>query len=171
MVRGSKAIIDKADMAAILSVPSEAEKRKIDQFLRNCHRILNGRLMCLSIYKNRGSKHTNVKIWLDVEYETMRVHDLFCTNYAYELDTSLSEVVVSVNEDDNTITRYNDYEQMMRLQKKMREAKLGINKENAEEEGNIVEDDVRGYLEEEEEDKNTVFNISDLDVDLADVEF
>ena len=100
----------------------------------------------------------------------MRVHDLFCTNYAYELDTSLSEVVVSVNEDDNTITRYNDYEQMMRLQKKMREAKLGINKENAEEEGNIVEDDVRGYLEEEE-DKNTVFNISDLDVDLADVEF
>ena len=170
LVRGSKAIIDKADMAAILSVPSEAEKRKIDQFLRNCHRILNGRLMCLSIYKNRGSKHTNVKIWLDVEYETMRVHDLFCTNYAYELDTSLSEVVVSVNEDDNTITRYNDYEQMMRLQKKMREAKLGINKENAEEEGNIVEDDVRGYLEEEE-DKNTVFNISDLDVDLADVEF
>ena len=125
--------------------------------------------MCLSIYKNRGSKHTNVKIWLDVEYETMRVHDLFCTNYAYELDTSLSEVVVSVNEDDNTITRYNDYEQMMYLQKKMRKAKLGINEEDTEEE-NIVEDDVRGYLEEEE-DKNTVFNISDLDVEYADVEF
>ena len=99
----------------------------------------------------------------------MRVHDLFCTNYAYELDTSLSEVVVSVNEDDNTITRYNDYEQMMYLQKKMRKAKLGINEEDTEEE-NIVEDDVRGYLEEEE-DKNTVFNISDLDVEYADVEF
>ena len=154
-------------MAAILSVPSEAEKRKIEQYLRNC--ILKDRLMCLSIYKNRGSKHTNVKIWLDVEYETMRVHDLFCTNYAYELDTSLSEVVVSVNEDDNTITRYNDYEQMMYLQKKMRKAKLGINEEDTEEE-NIVEDDVRGYLEEEE-DKNTVFNISDLDVEYADVEF
>lgn len=160
LVRGSKAIIDKADTAAILSVPSEAEKHKIEQYLRQF--IIKDRLMCLSIYKNRGSKHTNVKIWLDVEYETMRVHDLFCTNYAYELDTSLSEVVVSVNEDDNTITRYNDYEQMMRLQRQAKE-------------GNIVTEQEANNDDDDDDDDfgmgSTVFNIDDLDLEDIDEEF
>lgn len=112
LVRGSKAIIDKADVAGIMSKPSEAELRKIDPYLRNC--IIRDRLICLSIYKNRGSKFSNVKLWLDVEYDTMRVHDLFGTDYSYLYDDEIKQVTVHVNEDSDEVTHYESFEMMQR---------------------------------------------------------
>ena len=112
LVRGSKAIIDKADVAGILSVPSENEKRKIDTLLR--HVVLRHKLMCLSIYKNRGKQFTNIKIWLDVDYDTMRVSDLFVTDYAYEVVTNINKVVVRFNEDKQVFEHYKSNDVMMR---------------------------------------------------------
>lgn len=119
LVRGSKAIIDKADVAGILSVPSEAEKRKIDGLLR--HVFLHNKLMCLSIYKNRGKQFTNIKIWLDVDYDTMRVSDLFVTDYAYEHVANINKVVVRFNEDKQVFEHYKSYDVMMRTLDRNRE--------------------------------------------------
>lgn len=39
------------------------------------------------MYKNRGGKYNNIKIWLNVDYDTMRVHDAFVTDYNGSTET------------------------------------------------------------------------------------
>lgn len=164
LVRGSKAIIDKADVAGILSLPSEAEKRKIDGLLR--HKILHHRLMCLSIYKNRGKKYTNIKIWLDVNYDTMRVRDLFVTDYAYEPITDINKVVVRFNEDKQVFEHYKSYDVMLRV----------LNNDVAKEEEPVIKNVIEGpgiSLSEEEfleEETKTVYNIDDDNSNFVDSE-
>lgn len=85
IVRGAKAIIDKADSAMIASRPTVAELKKIETIMRNNISKAKEPNLVYSIYKNRGGKHNKVKIWLYVDYDTMRVHDLFVTDYEYKL--------------------------------------------------------------------------------------
>ena len=40
---------------------------------------------CISLYKNRGGKYNNIKIWLYVDYGTMRARDLFVTDKSYKI--------------------------------------------------------------------------------------
>ena len=84
IVRGARSIIDKADAAYIASRPTKKEIKQIEDCLRNIlgaqgtEKSIN---LVLSVYKNRGGKCNNIKIWLNVDYETMRVKDKFVTDY------------------------------------------------------------------------------------------
>lgn len=100
IIRGSKALADKADIAGLMMRPTVAELKKIDPILKN---RFGGQKpnVYYAIYKNRGGKYVNVKVWLYVDYSTMRVSDLFCTDYDNKLidKVFLPETFVSVNED------------------------------------------------------------------------
>ncbi len=54
--------------------------------------------VCMSIYKNRGGKFNEIKIWLYVDYGTMRVHDLFVTAYDYII-LPINKTMVKIDED------------------------------------------------------------------------
>lgn len=96
IVRGARAIIDKADVAMIAMPPTKVELKRVEPILR---RMLNKRTpnLVYSLYKNRGGKFKNVKIWLYVEYDTMRVHDLFITDYEDKLIDEIGKTYINVH--------------------------------------------------------------------------
>lgn len=85
IVRGAKALVDKADTAAIASLMTKKEEKLLEKFFKlpimMGKRKPNHKVICLSVYKNRGGKYNRIKIWLGIDYSTMRVHDYFCTDY------------------------------------------------------------------------------------------
>lgn len=99
IVRGSKAIIDKVDWAGIVSRPTEKELKLLSKVLRSIVELGKpSPNICISIYKNRGCKYNNVKIWLYIDYDTMRVHDLFVTDYEYKV-LDIEQTFVYIDED------------------------------------------------------------------------
>ena len=145
IVRGSKAIIDKADLAMIQTAPTKEELEKIQAIFDSTPsefvtmkelidpiwaaddlksaKILDKNIgkmrpatiqerrefrlntvikdkespaiielykpakpnIVLSVYKNRGGRYSHIKIWLYIDFSTMRVHDLFVTDYDFKL--------------------------------------------------------------------------------------
>ena len=81
LIRGSKAILDKADVGAIGSIVSNDELETLKPLIEKYKIVPN---QVLDVYKNRGSKYVNVRIWSYVDLGTMKKHDLFITNARYE---------------------------------------------------------------------------------------
>lgn len=90
IVRGAKSIIDKADVGMVAMPPSEKELKLVNYILTNNKLRGDNQItmptpnLVLSIYKNRGGKDNKIKIWLYIDYDTMRTHDLFVTDYSYK---------------------------------------------------------------------------------------
>ena len=81
LIRGSKAILDKADVGCIGSIVSNEElemlKPLIDKYQITPNQVLD-------VYKNRGNKYVNVRIWSHVDLGTCRKTDLFITYPNYK---------------------------------------------------------------------------------------
>ena len=81
LIRGSKAIIDKADVACIGSVVSNDElemlKQLTDQYGVEPNQVLD-------VYKLRRGKYVGVRIWSLFDLGTCRKTDLFVTNARYQ---------------------------------------------------------------------------------------
>lgn len=97
IVRGAKSIIDKCDGAMIAMPPSDKELKKIEPILRE---LLNRPTpnLVYSLYKNRGGKWNKIKIWLYIDYGTMRTHDLFVTDYEYRLIKDIEKTYINVDD-------------------------------------------------------------------------
>ena len=114
IVRGAKSIIDKCDVAAIVSRPTVKELQKLEKILKSTSQFgKNKPNVCMSVYKNRGGKYNNVKIWLDIDYSTMRIGDLFVTDYEYEI-LPIEQNYVHVTED-NKVHVFTDKESARRF--------------------------------------------------------
>lgn len=101
IVRGAKAIIDKTDVALIAMPPTKLELKRADGIIRRLIGTPPPNLI-YSVYKNRGGKWKRVKIWLYVDYDTMRVHDLFVTDYDDQLIEDITKTYINVvSEDEN----------------------------------------------------------------------
>jgi replicative DNA helicase len=100
IVRGAKSIIDKADGAVIAMPPNEKELKKIEPILRE---LINKPVpnLVYSLYKNRGGKWNKIKIWLYIDYSTMRTHDLFVTDYDYKLIKDIGKTYINIDDDDD----------------------------------------------------------------------
>lgn len=98
IVRGAKSIIDKADGALIAMPPSEKELKKVEPILREMINKPAPNLI-YSLYKNRGGKWNKIKIWLYIDYSTMRVHDLFVTDYEYKLISDIEKTYININDE------------------------------------------------------------------------
>lgn len=106
IVRGAKAIIDKADGAMIAMPPTEKELKKIEPITRELINKPTPNLV-YSLYKNRGGKWNKIKIWLYIDYSTMRVHDLFVTDYEYKLIKDMEKTYIDVNDEEYASTKAN----------------------------------------------------------------
>lgn len=99
IVAGAKAILNKADGGLIAMPPSTKEMNKIEPILREMIGKPKPNLV-YSVYKNRGGKCTKIKVWLYIDYGTMRTHDLFVTDYEYRLIKDIEKTYIDVNEAD-----------------------------------------------------------------------
>ena len=104
IVRGAKSIIDKADGAMIAMPPTEKELKKVEPITRE---LLNKPIpnLVYSLYKNRGGKWNKIKIWLYIDYSTMRVHDLFITDYEYKLIKDIEKTYINVSNEEYASTK------------------------------------------------------------------
>ena len=98
MDKTAKSIIDKADGALIAMPPSEKELKKVEPILREMINKPAPNLI-YSLYKNRGGKWNKIKIWLYIDYSTMRVHDLFVTDYEYKLISDIEKTYININDE------------------------------------------------------------------------
>lgn len=103
IVRGAKSLIDKADGAMIAMPPTEKELKKIEPILRSLVNCPTPNLV-YSVYKNRGGKWNKVKIWMYIDYDTMRTRDLFVTDYEYKIDSDkvrgLKKTYINIEDDE-----------------------------------------------------------------------
>lgn len=93
-LKGSKAIIEKAD-GGILALPvTHKDLKKLETILKSdgCfgNKIPN---MAYYIFKNRGGKWKAVIVWTRLNMGTMRESDCFVTNYNYELIADIERTV------------------------------------------------------------------------------
>jgi replicative DNA helicase len=80
---GSKAIADKATKGIIALTPSPKDLESIEPILRNG--FYPEPNIVYHIYKNRETEYKDCKLWLHVDFDTMRMQELFLTKNNYEL--------------------------------------------------------------------------------------
>lgn len=83
LLRGSKAVADKADWGSILLNVTQNDLDKLDNILSDEGVTIPN--VKLSIYKNRRGKYTNCFLWMKANKGTARFDGLFLTNWNYEL--------------------------------------------------------------------------------------
>ena len=80
VIRGSRAIIDKADIACVCARLSQEDLEHIEPYCS----FLKPNIVT-DIYKVRRGRFNNVRIWSYIDLGTCRKTDLFVTNTQYEL--------------------------------------------------------------------------------------
>ncbi|MGM7720650.1 DnaB-like helicase C-terminal domain-containing protein [Metabacillus sp. Hm71] len=83
VLRGSKAIADKATKGIIALTPTTKDLESIEPILRNG--FYPEPNVVYHIYKNRETEYKDCKLWLYIDYDTMRQQELFLTKNNYEL--------------------------------------------------------------------------------------
>lgn len=102
-IRGSKSIVDKADIAMIGSLVPDDQRDQIAPYVAK----YGMPTQVYDVYKVRRGKWTNLKIWSNVDLGTCRRSDVFVT------DSNIKEIevpVMEVNFDDN----YGQYDDFVR---------------------------------------------------------
>ena len=101
IIRGSKALADKIDTGYIVSMVNMQDLKKLEKIMKS--RFLKWQPnRCITVYKNRGGEYTKCKIWVYIEYSTMRVHDLFCTDEDYQI-LDMPQTFTRVREDQKVV--------------------------------------------------------------------
>ena len=77
VVRGARSIIDKCDIACVVSRVTSEEEELLVNLTEKTGIIPN---QVTDVYKVRRGRYTNVKIWSFVDLGTCRKHDLFITD-------------------------------------------------------------------------------------------
>lgn len=84
-LKGSKAIIEKADGGILMLPATPKDIKKLDPIIKSkggfANKVPN---MAYYIFKNRGGKWKAIIIWTKINLGTMRETDCFVTNYGYE---------------------------------------------------------------------------------------
>ena len=81
-VRGSKGIIDKSDVAVILSKVTYDELEMLKKIIEECGIEPN---QVTDLYKNRRGRYVDIRIWSRVDLGTCRKQDLFVTDSRYQM--------------------------------------------------------------------------------------
>lgn len=83
VLRGSKAIADKATKGIIALTPTQKDLESLAPILKKgFYKEPN---IVYNIYKNRETGYKDCKLWLHVDFDTMRMQELFLTKNNYEL--------------------------------------------------------------------------------------
>ena len=122
VIRGSRAIIDKCDIACVASRVTSDEIELLKDTIEKIGVIPN---QVLDIYKVRRGKYTNVRIWSSVDLGTCRKRDLFITNDKLQLIDGFETISFSFKEEDNSYLSF-----MKQLNEDMQENPTIINTES-----------------------------------------
>ena len=84
-VKGARSLPNKCDLGMVSFAPTKKELELLEEVIEkvglNNYRCVPN--ICYSIYKNRGGKIKNIKIWGYQDLGTMEYIDLFCTDESY----------------------------------------------------------------------------------------
>lgn len=80
-IRGALSLADKLDAGIISSPPTKKDLEMLDGL---CMKIFTEPNMCHTIYKNRGNRYKDIRIWTKINLGNMREEVLFVTNSNYE---------------------------------------------------------------------------------------
>ncbi|WP_212963660.1 DnaB-like helicase C-terminal domain-containing protein [Siminovitchia fordii] len=83
VLRGSKALADKATKGIIALTPTKKDLESIEPILRKGFYPKPN--IVYHIYKNRETRFKDCKLWMHIDYDTMRQEELFLTKNNYEL--------------------------------------------------------------------------------------
>lgn len=83
VLRGSKAIADKATKGIVALTPTSKDLESIKPIIREG--FYPEPNVVYHIYKNRETEYKDCKLWLYIDYDTMRQKELFLTKNNYEL--------------------------------------------------------------------------------------
>ena len=85
LIRGSFAIVDKADLLLIFASPNSKEMERVEEIIKKrggFNNLKPNRIEHIS--KSRGTKYKEVRIFQHVDLGTMRIIDLFVTDYDFK---------------------------------------------------------------------------------------
>lgn len=97
-LKGSKAIIEKADYGVISLPGTPQDLKKLKPILETG--FFKEPNYCYHIFKNRGGKWKNVIVWTRLNMGTMREVDCFVTNTEYELISDIEKTILEFEIDD-----------------------------------------------------------------------
>lgn len=100
-IRGSKALADKMDVAAIM-LPITRKDEDIINSVR--HSNVNESFSyepthSINVYKNRGNRYKSVRIWVHFDTGTLKMHDCFITDYRGNLITDIKPTIIRTLEE------------------------------------------------------------------------
>lgn len=96
-IRGSRAIVDTADLACIMSRPTKNELNQLQGFQNLFSFVPN---LVTDVFKNRGNRWTMVRIWSYNDLGSCRREDLFITtSYMYPIKDF--QIIDFVNDNEN----------------------------------------------------------------------
>jgi len=85
MIRGSFSLMDKADLTLIFATPTTKELERVGDIIKKRGGFNNLKPNRIEhIFKSRGTKHKEVRIFQHVDLGTMRITDLFVTDYDFK---------------------------------------------------------------------------------------
>lgn len=97
-IKGSKAIIEKADYGVLAIPASPSDLKKLKPILDNgFYKQPN---MGYYVYKNRGGKWNSIVVWTQINMGTVREVDCFVTNTDFELMTDIQKTLIEFQIED-----------------------------------------------------------------------
>ena len=118
-LEGSKSIVNKLDLGAI-QIPLTAQDEALYEEIKMNGGIDFGEAPThtINIYKNRGNRWKLIRLWVSFNLGTLRMKDLFVTNYRGEVITDITptmvEQFIDTNEDNDkfTVTREDEVKEI-----------------------------------------------------------
>lgn len=107
-IEGSKSIVNKIDLGAIQLPLSVKDEKIIDTIMETGMTFGTYPTHTINIYKNRGGKHKNVRIFFAFNLGTLRMEDVFVTNYKNELLTDIPKKQIEFKNQEEIATEEED---------------------------------------------------------------
>lgn len=106
-LKGSKAIIEKADYGVISLPATPQDIKKLKPIMESgFYKEPN---YCYHVFKNRGGKWKSIIVWTRLNLGTMRETDCFVTNTEYELIPDIEKTILQFQiEDVSNVTKFDD---------------------------------------------------------------
>ena len=112
-IRGARSIIDKCDLACILSLVTDDELELLKETTSCLGMIPN---QVIDVYKNRRGKYSKVRIWCDNDLGNCRRRDFFMTTTSFKPFDDFQPLIVNFDDENNiktiekTVTALNNRE-------------------------------------------------------------
>lgn len=99
-IEGSKSIVNKLDLGAIQLPLSVKDEKVVQTLMENGINFGKYPTHTVNIYKNRGGKHKMVRLFVAFNLGTLRMEDVFVTNYQNEAFSDIIPKKIEFKSDD-----------------------------------------------------------------------